>query len=124
VPVVLGLILILFAGSVSNRLLRDMEGVEPAPLERAFLFSGLAVLGVYFVGAGLFDVIYYLSRSWLWSKLYVQHFGPEEPVQLSRIEIGGLVSSAATLGAGIWLVLCADRVARRLLYRPRLRPDG
>jgi len=116
-PILVGLFLIYFPGTIANRIVSPAEqSVDTLTLQQL----AFSVLGLYFVAFALFDAVYWIAKLRLYFVVFNElNYG--RPLTLTPEDFAGIASTCAQFTAGA-LLLFGGRGLANLFYRLRSPP--
>ena len=115
IPLVVGLLLMKFPATISNRLLKGEKLSElPNQYLRQIELIAFCVLGLFVLSRSISDLAYY-SATYFWRNHLNASFNTgAENFLLSPEHFGNIVSAVIETLFGIWLILGAATIAKAL----------
>ncbi len=100
IPLLVGLALIWFPARLSSLVVGSAPAVDAGEDSDRLGEAALLAVGVYFFGTGIFDLVYYTSRIWLF-EVWARKHEYAEDVSIPTSDIAGLIAGVArvTIGA-------------------------
>lgn len=117
VPLLVGLLLMRFPSTISNRMLRgEALSEDPNPFLKQIERIAFSVLGLFVLSRSLSDLTYY-SATYFWGEYLNSPFRTQSVSHsLSPDHFGNLVSALAETVFGAWLLLGADSLGKALTH--------
>jgi len=123
IPLIAGLALIYFPARLSSLVVGS--GAAPEADDQSDRLGDVAMIavGVYFCAAGIFDLIYYFSRYWLFDAL-VRKGETSLEVSILPHDFAGLITAVFQIAVGAILALKANSIYRWILRVRETRPKA
>jgi hypothetical protein len=116
-PILVGLLLIYFPATVSNRIVSGDGQIADTQRLEQIAFS---ILGLYFVSMAAFDAVYWYAKLRLYAVIFPFGLNDRGP-WLANNDFAGIASTCAQFVVGI-LLLLSGRGLANLLHRLRAPP--
>ena len=105
-PILLGLVLVYFPGTITTRVFR-IEGLDAGSEDdtRSLQRVAFATIGVWLAAYALIDAVYVYAKARLYFRILEEMPAYSKPPVMSPDDFGSLVSSCLQLLIGLWLLL-------------------